>query len=216
RRAHSRTIFASLATLSHFAPSFLIRSANSAGELATGSKPSVRSRSLTSGSATMRTISRCQRSTISGGVPASVTIPVTVSDSWSGTPASAMVGTSGSSGLRLAASTASPRSLPSLTLAIAPGSAVKDRKSTRLTSPLSLHAALPIPHDLAMPAFHDIRRCPRKRSDPGHRIGLLVRHARLRHGGDVWQLGIAFGSQHREPAQLAVLDVGDRPRQRRE
>jgi hypothetical protein len=64
------------------------------------------------------------RATMSSGVPAGASKPLMVSASWSGMPASAMVGTSGSAAERLAAVTARPRKLPSLMLAIAGGSAV--------------------------------------------------------------------------------------------
>src|SRR5262249_29451814 len=55
--------------------------------------------------------------------PAGATMPVSVSLSRSGTPASMLVGRSGSDGERLVLSTAMPRSLPSLMLLIAGGSA---------------------------------------------------------------------------------------------
>ena len=58
------------------------------------------------------------------GVPAGATMPVSVSASWSGTPASAMVGTSGSAATRSFAITASARTLPSFAAVIAGGSAV--------------------------------------------------------------------------------------------
>ena len=61
---------------------------------------------------------------ISFGVPAGATMPVSVSLSSPGTPASAMVGTSGSAGERWALITASARSLPSLMVLMAGGSAV--------------------------------------------------------------------------------------------
>src|SRR5262249_19115440 len=37
-------------------------------------------------------------------------------------------------------------------------------------------------HDLAMPAIDNVLGCVGKRHDAGHRIGLLIGHARLRHG----------------------------------
>ena len=58
------------------------------------------------------------------GVPAGATMPVNVSLSRSGTPASVLVGTSGNAGERLTLSTASARNFPSLTLDMAGGSAV--------------------------------------------------------------------------------------------
>src|SRR5262249_22580765 len=59
------------------------------------------------------------------GVCAGTRIPNIVSDSWSGKPASAKVGTSGSAGERFGVVTASPRSHPSLTCGTAGVSAVK-------------------------------------------------------------------------------------------
>src|SRR5262245_48499178 len=101
-----------------------MRAPNSSGILATGAKPNVSKRSLTSDVATAFAMSPRQRSMMSLGVPAGATMPVSVSRSRSGMPASALVGTSGSDGERLALSTASPRNLPSLILAMAGGSAV--------------------------------------------------------------------------------------------
>src|SRR4029453_15057341 len=103
--------------------SSLMRAPNSSGILATGAKPNVSKRSLTSDVATAFAMSPRQRSMMSLGVPAGATMPVRVSLSRSGMPASALVGTSGSAGERLALSTASPRNLPSLILAMAGGSA---------------------------------------------------------------------------------------------
>src|SRR5437588_5296164 len=65
-----------------------------------------------------------QRSMMSVGVPAGATMPVNVSLSRSGTPASVLVCTSGNAGERLTLSTASARNFPSLTLDMAGGSAV--------------------------------------------------------------------------------------------
>src|SRR5580704_970391 len=121
----SALMLASWTTLAHFAISVLMRSPKCAAVSATGSKPRSCRRCFISGVATMRTISPFQRSMISCGVPIGTTTPVSVSDSWSGTPASAMVGTSGSAADRLTLSTASPRNLPSRMLAMAGGSAVK-------------------------------------------------------------------------------------------
>src|SRR4051812_18425933 len=80
-RGHSIRRLASCTTLPHFSISFVMRAANSAGVLATGLKPSVASRSLTSGRATALAISRASRSTISFGVAAGATMPVSVSAS---------------------------------------------------------------------------------------------------------------------------------------
>src|SRR5262249_29240180 len=101
-----------------------MRAPNSSGVLATGVKPNVSKRSLTSAVATAFAMSVRQRSMMSFGVPAGATMPVNVSLSRSGIPASALVGTSGRAGERLTLSTASPRNLPSLILAMAGGSAV--------------------------------------------------------------------------------------------
>jgi hypothetical protein len=75
--------------------SSLMRAANSSRVLATGLKPSVASPSLTSGRATLLAISRESSSTISFGVPAGATMPVSVSASCPLMPCSAKVGTSG-------------------------------------------------------------------------------------------------------------------------
>src|SRR5262245_18251533 len=121
---HSILIVASLMTLAHLALSGLMRAPNSADVLATGAKPSVSSFSFTSGSATSYLIYWLRRSTTSLGVAAGTTMPVSVSPSWPGMPASAAVCTSGSAGTRWALSTASARSFPSLMLVMAGGSAV--------------------------------------------------------------------------------------------
>jgi hypothetical protein len=72
RSEHRHCILMSAArmTFAHLSISHLIRSTNSLGVLAIGSKPSAERRSRTSGSATTLTISRYKRSTTSGGVPA--------------------------------------------------------------------------------------------------------------------------------------------------
>ena len=95
-------IFASRMTFAHFAISVLIHSANSAGVLAIGSKPSATRRSRNSGTATMLATSRCRRSMISFGVPAGASRPVKMSASSVCPVASAIVGTSGRSDDRLA------------------------------------------------------------------------------------------------------------------
>src|SRR5260370_40500657 len=100
-------MFASWTTLLHLAISALMRAPNSSGVLATGGNPSVSSRSLTSAAATALAMSARQRSMMSFAVPAGATMPVNVSLSRSGTPASELVGTSGSTGERLTLSTAS-------------------------------------------------------------------------------------------------------------
>src|SRR5262249_21449510 len=79
-------------TLLHFAISSLMRAPNSSGILATGAKPNVSKRSLTSDVATAFAMSPRQRSMMSFGVPAGATMPVSVSLSRSGMPASALVG----------------------------------------------------------------------------------------------------------------------------
>src|SRR5262249_31157259 len=76
------------------------------------------------GSVTILAIALRHMSTSSFGVPAGATMPVSVSLSRSGTPASPLVGKSGRSVERLLASKASPRNLPSLILLIAGGRAV--------------------------------------------------------------------------------------------
>src|SRR5215469_4233997 len=111
-------------TLSQRAISDLMRSANSLGLLATGTKPSVSSFFLVTGSAAILTISAFHLSTIALGVPAGATMPVSVSLSSPGTPSSILVGRSGRAATRALARTAIPRRLPSLILPIAGGKAV--------------------------------------------------------------------------------------------
>src|SRR6478672_3302949 len=123
--AQSARMFASWTTLLHFAISALMRAPNASGVLATGAKPNACKRSFTSGAATAFAISSRQRSITSFGVSAGATMPVSVSLSRSGTPASALVGTSRNAAARLTLSTARPRNFPSLILVIAGGSAVK-------------------------------------------------------------------------------------------
>src|SRR5262245_37052393 len=122
--SHSILILASLITLDHLMVSVLMRSPNSAGVSASGTKPSVSSFSFTSGVATIFLISALSLSTMSFGVPAGATRPVSVSPSCPGMPASAAFGTSGRAPTRFVLSTASARSLPSLMLVMAGGSAV--------------------------------------------------------------------------------------------
>src|SRR5262249_24704107 len=122
--AHSARMFASWTTLLHLAISALMRAPNSSGVLATGPNPRVPSRSLTSAAATALATSARQRSMMSFAVPAGATIPVNVSLSRSGTPASALVGTFGSAGERRTLSTASAHSFSSLMLDMAGGRAV--------------------------------------------------------------------------------------------
>src|SRR6516225_4646654 len=62
---HCALMLAARMTFAHLSISHLIRSANSSGVLAIGSKPSAERRARTSGSATILTISRCKRSTTS-------------------------------------------------------------------------------------------------------------------------------------------------------
>src|SRR5215472_1825930 len=121
---YSILMCAARTTLSHLAISLLMRAPNSAGVVTAGSKPRAHRRSFTSGSDSAATVSRLMRTMMSLGVPAGANRPLMVSASWSGTPASAMVGTSGSAAERFAAVTASARRLPSLMLAIAGGNAV--------------------------------------------------------------------------------------------
>src|SRR6266550_4698546 len=73
----------------------------------------------------MRAISVCSRSTIDFGVPAGNSTPCMVSASWFLIPSSSSVGTSGNAGERVAAVTASARSLPSFTSGVAGGIAWK-------------------------------------------------------------------------------------------
>src|SRR5215475_1281908 len=79
-----------------------------------GSSPCAISLSRTPGSFTALTVSALNRSTIAFGVPAGAPIAAQVRHSNPGTPASVIVGTSGSSGERLGLGTASARSLPAL------------------------------------------------------------------------------------------------------
>src|SRR5215831_11023269 len=77
------------------------------------------------GRATMSTTSRCRSAVISLGVPAGASSASQSSHSMSPWPASAMVGTSGSTSIRLPLITASARSLPSLTCGAAVAALVK-------------------------------------------------------------------------------------------
>src|SRR5262249_15119077 len=116
-------MLAALTTLPHFGISALLYAAYSSGVLATGWKPSAANRSFTSGCAKALAISRYSRSTISLGVPAGTTTPVSASDSWLGTLDSSIVGTSGIVAERLFASTASARRFPDLVFVATGGSA---------------------------------------------------------------------------------------------
>src|SRR4051794_29171223 len=118
---HSGLMLASRITFAHFGTSVLIRAVNSAGVLPIGSNPMAASFCCTSASAITFTVSRWSRSITSFGAPFGTRMPCGVSPSWSGTPASAMVGTSGTATLRLALVTASARILPSLICGAAGG-----------------------------------------------------------------------------------------------
>src|SRR5262249_41481724 len=117
-------MFASWTTLLHFAISDLMRAPNSSGVLATGAKPRPCKRSLTSVPATALAMSPRQASIMARGRPGGAQMPVRVSVSRSGTPASRLVGTSGNAATRRALSPARPRNFPSLMLVMAGGSAV--------------------------------------------------------------------------------------------
>ena len=78
-------------------------------------KLSLPSLSIVAGARITATASRCSREMTSGGVPARVTRPFQATPVASGTPSSAMVGTSGICGVLTGPMTASARSLPART-----------------------------------------------------------------------------------------------------
>src|SRR3984893_2375236 len=76
--AQSARIFASRTTLPHFSISVFRRWSNRCGLFATETTGTLLSRTLTSGMATICTMSLCHRSMMSLGVPAGATMPVSV------------------------------------------------------------------------------------------------------------------------------------------
>src|SRR5215831_2630861 len=116
-------ILASFTTLANFARSFLNTAANASGVLATTSLAVASMRSRTSGAFSALAASCWISATISPGVFAGTNQPCQLDESNPGKPLSAMVGTCGSAGERLAPAIASARSLPASTwgLAVANG-----------------------------------------------------------------------------------------------
>jgi hypothetical protein len=89
-----------------------ISAANCVVELPDGTAPIAANPSRSSGCARIATTSAFSRSTMSRGVPAGATRPCQVSAAKPGSPASAMVGTSGSRAERSGVVTPSTRSRP--------------------------------------------------------------------------------------------------------
>src|SRR4051812_19089610 len=98
---HSMVTLAALATSLHPFKSALMRSVNSAGVLLAGSVASVRSCCWISGACIVVFTSASSRLRISFGMPLGANSPVQNTASAFGTPASVVVGTSGSSESRL-------------------------------------------------------------------------------------------------------------------
>src|SRR5262249_35736188 len=111
---YSGLIFASRMTLLHFAPSARTKAANCSGVSPTTSEPVSSTCFLTSGALYALTISRCRVCITGWGVPAGAKRPFHTIASTPGRPASAVVGTSGSSARRDGPATASARSFPDL------------------------------------------------------------------------------------------------------
>ena len=93
--------------------SFAIRASKASGAMIICSTPSVVSLSLVAGLSIALTISACILATTSRGVCFGTNAPTQKSKSESGTPASIVVGTSGSADARLELDTASASTLPS-------------------------------------------------------------------------------------------------------
>src|SRR6476660_9636761 len=96
----STLIPAVLTTSTHFGASSARKAAKSCCEPPSGSLPSLRSATLMSSAASASLIALLSRATACGGVPAGPATPVHDSATTPGTPASAMVGSAGSSELR--------------------------------------------------------------------------------------------------------------------
>ena len=71
-------------------------------------------------------------------------------------------------------------------------------------------------HDLVAPALDDLPWRAGRSHDAGERVALQPGHAGFGVGRHVGQRRRALGAEHREPAQLALPDIGHRRRQRRE
>src|SRR5215470_14276021 len=102
-----------------------MRASNSAGELGEGSEPSVARRVMTSGSLSAARTSALTLSMISLGVPLGAIRPNHEEYLKLGTPASAMVGTSGTSLERVGEEIASMRTLPASACEVASGTGEK-------------------------------------------------------------------------------------------
>src|SRR6185436_18489344 len=107
---------AALITCWYTSISLRTKRANSCGDMSRVSLPPLARRSFTVGSASALRTSALILFTISADIPAGPQTPNQRGESAPLTPASPVVGTSGSVGLRLAVLTASARSLPLLML----------------------------------------------------------------------------------------------------
>src|SRR5687767_9772183 len=118
-RLQSSLIPAALITRAYLSSSARTNAANSSGLLPTGSVESCLNLARTSGSFRIATSSPFRRRTMSLGVPAGACIEYQAFVSYCGRPASAKVGTSGYSGERFGAESASALSLPPRTCGMA-------------------------------------------------------------------------------------------------
>src|SRR6185503_3094503 len=112
---YSGWIFAVRTTSPHFAVSLRMKSRKASGVPPATSPPLATMDSRCSGIARTALMSRLSRSTMARGVPAGTMTPCQLVDSNPGNPASARVGTSGRSAMRVVEVTASARTLPALT-----------------------------------------------------------------------------------------------------
>src|SRR5688572_12665446 len=110
--SHSGLMPASFTPRDHFSVSFATNDVISAGGMRMASAPSSSKRLRMSGESRTRPTSRYRRSSTGRGVPTGATMPHQLLTSKPGTPASAMVGTSGIAALRFALLTPSALSLP--------------------------------------------------------------------------------------------------------
>src|SRR5262245_59816091 len=116
-RHHSGLMLAARITLPHFSVSAAMNSPKSAGEPTSGAPPRSASRAVILGSARPALISLLSLSTIPAAVAFGAQTPNQLLASYPGTD-SATVGVSGSASERVAAVTASARSLPALIYSI--------------------------------------------------------------------------------------------------
>ena len=121
RPGYSSLIPARLITPPQRCVSAAMCAAKSSGEPSGRCMPCLTNRSRTSGALNALRASAFSQSMAARGVPAGASRPNHGPPYTSGTPASAMVGTSGSTSTRFSAATASARTLPSAICAIAKG-----------------------------------------------------------------------------------------------